>query len=93
MAIGVGVVVALMTATTSSRWYVTPAFTTFVVFVLLLWDHPSDTAWRFGERNAETILGIVIALFFGVLVPLVLRRIAPPKQLRSGPASTVDGSS
>ncbi|GAA3604302.1 hypothetical protein GCM10022236_02570 [Microlunatus ginsengisoli] len=75
--IGVAVAVALgcMSATQGSRWYVMPAFTTFVVFILLLWDHPTDSAWRFAERNAETLIGIAIALFYGVLIPLLIKRI------------------
>jgi uncharacterized membrane protein YgaE (UPF0421/DUF939 family) len=76
VAIGVAVAVALacMVATQGSRWYVTPTFTTYVVFILLLWDHPTDTAWRFAERNIETLIGVAIALFYGVLIPLIIRR-------------------
>jgi hypothetical protein len=47
------------------------AFTTFVVFMLLLWQHPTDTAWRFWQRNLETLLGVGIALLFGLAVPLL----------------------
>jgi hypothetical protein len=71
IAIVIGVVLAAMAATQPSRWYVTPAFTTFVVFMLLLWPHPTDTVWRFWQRNLETMLGVAIALFFGLAVPLL----------------------
>ena len=36
MAVTLGLVLTAMTATQASRWYVAPAFTTFIVFVLLL---------------------------------------------------------
>jgi uncharacterized membrane protein YccC len=35
------------TATSGSRWYVLPTFTTFLVFVLLLAQHPADAEIRF----------------------------------------------
>jgi hypothetical protein len=69
-------------ATHGSRWYVTPAFTTFVVFLLLLRSAPVDAALRFGERVAETALGVAIAYLFGLATPAVQRRLAP------GPSST-----
>jgi len=71
IAIVTGVVLAAMAATQPSRWYLTPAFTTFVVFMLLLWQHPTDTIWRFWQRNLETLLGVAIALLFGLAVPLL----------------------
>jgi hypothetical protein len=57
------IVAALAAAagTHGSRWYVTPAFTTFLVFLLLLWSAPEDAASRFGERVGETLLGVGIA--------------------------------
>ncbi len=75
MAAALGLALAAMAATQASRWYVTPAFTTFVVFVLLLWHNPTDAPWRFLQRNLETLLGITVALIFGVAVPLVLKLI------------------
>ena len=53
------------TATGASRWYVTPAFTTFLVFTLLL-SEGDGAADRFWERLSETALGVVVALL-GVL--------------------------
>ena len=60
-------VVVAATAMATSRWYVTPAFTTFMVFLLLLGSDPAQAAARFGERLGETVLGVAIALLFGLL--------------------------
>lgn len=60
--------VAGAAATHGSRWYVTPAFTTFLVFLLLLYSDPSTAASRFDERLLETALGVAIAYFFGLVV-------------------------
>jgi uncharacterized membrane protein YccC len=57
-----------------SRWYVTPAFTTFLVFLLLLYSRPQDAASRFGERVLETVLGVAIAYAFGLVLPALARR-------------------
>jgi hypothetical protein len=56
--------VAGAAGTHRSRWYVTPAFTSFLVFLLLLHGHPEDAAARFGERLLETLLGVGIAYAF-----------------------------
>ena len=74
--VAAAVLVALvgLSATQPSRWYVAPAFTTFIVFVLLLRESPSDAGQRFGERTVETLLGVGLALFFGAVVPMVLQR-------------------
>ena len=69
------VAVCGLSATQPSRWYVAPAFTTFIVFVLLLQNSPGDAGHRFGERTLETLLGVGLALFFGAVVPSVLRRV------------------
>jgi hypothetical protein len=74
---GILAAVSAQAGTTGSRWYVAPVFTTFVVFLLLLWDHPTDTTWRFVQRNLETLAGVTIALFYGAVVPLVIRRLRP----------------
>ncbi|MGH3929514.1 MAG: hypothetical protein ACRDTF_06005, partial [Pseudonocardiaceae bacterium] len=57
--------------TATSRWYVTPTFTTFMVFLLLLSADPSQAAGRFGERLGETFLGVTLAYVFGLLFPRV----------------------
>jgi hypothetical protein len=71
-------VVTLAAATHRSRWYLTSAFTTFLVFVLLLFETPDDAAFRFGERVGETILGVAIAYLFGLAVPEVMKRLRAP---------------
>lgn len=52
VAIAVGIVGAA--ATRRSRWYVTPGFSTLLVFLLLLYATPQAAGWRFGERVGET---------------------------------------
>jgi uncharacterized membrane protein YccC len=66
--------VALAGATRGSRWYVTPTFTTFMVFLLLLFAHPHDSAYRFGERLLETALGVAIAYAYGLALPALRER-------------------
>ena len=67
-------VVVMATATARSRWYVTPAFTTFLVFLLLLSGDPAQAAGRFWERLGETVLGVGVACVFGLLLPGLLHR-------------------
>jgi Fusaric acid resistance protein family len=59
-------------ATRRSRWYVTPAFTTFLVFLLLLDPTGGDTTTRFSERFLETLLGVGLAYLFGLALPRLL---------------------
>jgi hypothetical protein len=61
-------------ATHPSRWYVTPAFTTFLVFLLLLYSHPHDATSRFNERLLETLLGVGLAYAFGLALPALTQR-------------------
>ena len=61
-------------ATNRSRWYVTSAFTTFLVFLLLLYATPEDAGARFDERLGETLLGVAIAYVFGLAIPAFRRR-------------------
>ncbi|HWJ97061.1 MAG TPA: FUSC family protein, partial [Acidimicrobiales bacterium] len=63
------VVVATVAATRGSRWYITSAFTTFLVFVLLLAGNAAEAASRFDERLSETLLGVGLAGFFGLVIP------------------------
>lgn len=67
--------VAGAAATHRSRWYVTPAFTTFLVFLLLLYSRPQDAASRFNERVVETLLGVGIAYAFGLGLPALAREL------------------
>ena len=77
-----GALAALAATQASHRW-ITGLFTTFIVFLLLLLDSPEETTARFLERVNETVLGVSLAVIFGLLVPALLRR-------RSRPASDVE---
>jgi hypothetical protein len=70
---------AATAATSSSRWYITPGFSTFFVFVLLLYDQPTQTAQKFNERVGETLLGVVLAYFAVWLIPALIRKAAPAR--------------
>ena len=67
----------VLAGTRGSRRYLTPAFTTFAVFLLLLYGNAQDAEYRFLERLTETVLGVTLALIFGVLVPRLRERRAP----------------
>ena len=69
VAVAVGVALTGLAATRESRWYVTGAFTTFLVLLLLVYGTPSQAESRLIERVGETLLGVVIALIFGVVLP------------------------
>jgi hypothetical protein len=73
--VGAGAIIAA-TATHASRWYVTPAFTTFLILWCLLYGEATteDIQYRFWERVLETLLGIGIAYVFGFLVPKLMHR-------------------
>ena len=73
-ALAAGVAVAALAASAGSRWYVAPAFTTFVVLTLILALPGEDPARRLVERVVETGIGIGIALVLGALVPAVAGR-------------------
>jgi hypothetical protein len=66
--------VAAAAATHASRWYVTAAFTTFLVFLLLLFADPETAGSRFGERVGETLLGVGLAYAFGLALPALAQR-------------------
>ena len=68
----------MASATHTSRWYITPAFSTFLVFWILLYGEPTITniEYRFNERVFETLLGISIAYVFGIVVPYMASRLS-----------------
>ncbi len=68
------VTITAMAATRGSRRYLTPAFTTCIVFLMLLYGSPQDAQHRFNERLAETALGVGLALLFGVALPWLASR-------------------
>lgn len=63
--------------TRQSRWYVTPAFSTFFVFLLLLYSDPQTATARFDQRVLETLLGVGLAYLFGLALPALSDRLAP----------------
>jgi hypothetical protein len=66
--------VAGAAGTRRSRWYLTPAFTTFMVFLLLLYSDPDATEARLVERLGDTLLGVGLAYAFGLALPALLAR-------------------
>ena len=60
--------------TRQSRWYVTPAFSTFFVFLLLLYSDPQTATSRFNQRVLETLLGVGLAYIFGLALPALARK-------------------
>ena len=74
LSIAAVVAVAAACGTRGSRWYVTSAFTTFLVFVLLLYSRPTDAQERFLERLGETLLGVGAAFVFGLMIPRMRQR-------------------
>lgn len=65
----------LAAALHTSRWYITPAFTTFLVFWVLLYDEATliNIDRRFIERVLETFVGVALAYVFGLLLPKLFK--------------------
>jgi hypothetical protein len=61
-------------ATRVSRWYVTSAFTTFLVFLMLVGPDPSLARTELETRLGETVLGVAGALLSGVALPALAAR-------------------
>jgi hypothetical protein len=61
--------VTAATALAASSWYLTPGFTTFLVFLLLLAGNRGAASGRFWERVAETALGVAVAYLCGAFIP------------------------
>jgi len=74
LAAATAVALAAAAGTTGGRWYITPVFSTFLVFVLLLYAHPDQASGRFWERINETVLGVSVAFVCGLLVPMLRER-------------------
>ncbi len=71
------VAVAVLSAaagTVGSRWYITSAFTTLLVFVMLLNGHLDEGPSKFDERVGETVLGVAAAYLFGWAIPVLRQR-------------------
>ena len=70
------VVVLVATAgSRASRWYITSLFTTYVVFLMMLGEHPEQTEQKVSERINETLLGVALAYLFGWLLPVLAARL------------------
>jgi uncharacterized membrane protein YccC len=61
--------------TVGSRWYITSAFSTFLVFLTMLAGQPQALAATFDLRVGETILGVALAYLFVWLLPTVAGRL------------------
>lgn len=61
LAVCVAVALALCCALTGSWWYITPAFTSFVVLTMLMVSDPAQTQWWAAERVAGTLFGVATA--------------------------------
>jgi uncharacterized membrane protein YgaE (UPF0421/DUF939 family) len=73
-ALTVAIVIATA-ATRTSRWYITSAFTTFLVLTLILRPDPDEAVVKLNERVLETVLGVALAVVFGVIVPRLVARL------------------
>ncbi|MGD9527015.1 FUSC family protein [Pseudonocardia sp.] len=62
-------ILAAAAATAKSRWYITSAFATCLVFLMMLNGHVGETAAKFDERVGETVLGVAAAYLFGWALP------------------------
>lgn len=69
---------AAASGTAGSRWYVTSAFTTLLVFLMLLYGNLADAPSKFHERVGETVLGVAAAYLFGWAVPALRQRLRGP---------------
>lgn len=69
------IALTLASGTHGSRFYILPAFTTFFVIMLLGFSNPDAAPSRLFERVNETLLGVAIALVFGLLLPALSTRL------------------
>jgi hypothetical protein len=77
------VAIAGASATTGSRWYVLPFFSTLLVLSLLLAHDDEPSAHWFVERVGETLVGVALAIGAAWLVPRVGARVAAMSAARS----------
>jgi hypothetical protein len=78
--------VVAATSTATSRWYVTPAFTTCLVFLLLVTRDPGSATRHFWERVAETAGGVAVAWVCGAVMPGVVARLTSARRRGSHPS-------
>jgi uncharacterized membrane protein YccC len=81
--LGIAVVTALAVAaiigTRTSRWYLSSAGTGLVVLLMSGVSGADALATTYRERLLETAIGAALAIGFGVVLPSVLERVAPPR--------------
>ena len=64
-------------ATVGSRWYISSAFSTCLVFLTLVHGHQTEAGAKFDERLVETIIGVALAVVFAWGVPVLTSRLRP----------------
>lgn len=76
IAVVLWLVLVMMAATSESRWYVTPAFTSFLILWALLYGKSEldDVKIKFHERVTDTVIGVAVAYLVGGLLPALLAR-------------------
>ncbi len=76
IAIVLWLVLVMMAATSESRWYTTPIFTSFLILWALLYGESTrnNVAFHFSERVIDTLIGVSIAFVVGAVVPRILAR-------------------
>jgi hypothetical protein len=78
-AVAVALAVTAATALATSSWYLTPGFTTFFVFLLLLAGNQGAASGRFWERVGETALGVGVAYLCGAFIPRLAAAATSPR--------------
>lgn len=63
IAVVLWLVLVMMAATSTSRWYVTPAFTSFLILWALLYDQAerNNVKIKLHERISDTVIGVAVA--------------------------------
>jgi uncharacterized membrane protein YccC len=76
IAVTLWLVLVVMTATSRSRWYVTPAFTSFLILWALLYGTSDTNTVRIDlrERVLDTLIGVAVAYAVAVAVPPLMAR-------------------
>lgn len=91
IAVCIAAALATLTAVSGSRWYVTAAFTSFVVLSMMMVKTPDDSSWWAAERIGGTLYGVAIAWVLLDVVPRFRARRRTVGSAESGaPASPSD---
>jgi hypothetical protein len=76
----IGAVLGAASGTTGSRWYISSAFSTFLVFLVMLAGQPQDLRSTFDLRVGETVLGVALAYLFVWVLPTLAQRFREPRR-------------